>query len=47
MDEFIKVSHVFIYDISRYIATFCDLKKMTKLFYILVIFYLSIALDSP
>ena len=30
MDEFINVSHVFINDISRYIATFCNLKKRTK-----------------
>ena len=30
MDEFIDVSHVFINDISRYIAAFCDLKKKTK-----------------
>ena len=30
MDEFINLSHVFINDISRYIATFCDLKKRKK-----------------
>ena len=30
MDEFINVYHAFISDISRYIATFCDLKKRTK-----------------
>ena len=30
MDEFINVSHVFINDISRCIATSCDLKKRTK-----------------
>ena len=30
MDEFMNVSHIFINDISKYIATFCDLKKRTK-----------------
>ena len=28
---FINVSHVFINDISRYIATSCDLKKRAKI----------------
>ena len=31
MDDFINASHIFINDISRYIASFCDLKKRTKL----------------
>ena len=30
MDKFINVSHVFINDISRYMATSCDLKKWKK-----------------
>ena len=30
MDEFINALPVFVDDISRYIATFCDLKKRTK-----------------
>ena len=30
MDEFMNVSHVFINDISSYIATSCELKKRTK-----------------
>ena len=34
MDEFINVSHVFINDISTNIATFCELKKRTKNYFI-------------
>ena len=34
MDEFINGSHVFINDISRYIATFCELKKRKKIYFI-------------
>ena len=34
MDKFINVSHIFINDISRYMANFCDLKKKTKSFFI-------------
>ena len=30
MDEFINLSDVFINDIDRCVATFCDLKKITK-----------------
>ena len=30
MDEFLNLSDVFINDISRCIATFCDFKKRTK-----------------
>ena len=30
MDKFINVSHIFIIDISRYMAIFSDLKKRTK-----------------
>ena len=30
MDEFINVPLVFINSNSRYIATFCDIKKITK-----------------
>ena len=30
MDEFVNVSHVFINDISTYIATFCELNKRAK-----------------
>ena len=30
MDEFINVSHIFINDVSRCIAIFCDLKKKAK-----------------
>ena len=41
MDELINVSHVFINDISRYIATFCDLKKRTKK----VVSYFSVSLS--
>ena len=29
MNEFINVPHIFINDISTYIATFCELKKRT------------------
>ena len=48
MDEFINVFHAFINNISRYIATSCDLKKRAKSsFFILMFFYLSIVLDSP
>ena len=47
MDEFINIS-VFINDISRYIATSCDLKnERNKKFFILEFFYFSIALESP
>ena len=34
MDEFVNVSHVFINDISRHIATFGDLNKITKNYFI-------------
>ena len=34
MYEFINVSHVFINDISRYIAISCDLKKRAKSYFI-------------
>ena len=48
MDEFIYVSHVFINDISRHVATSCDLKnKRNKKFFILVFFYFSIVLNLP
>ena len=30
MDKFINVSHIFINDISRYMAIFSDLRKRTK-----------------
>ena len=30
MDEFINVSLVFVNYNSRYVATFCDMKKITK-----------------
>ena len=33
MDEFINVSYVSINEISRYIATFCDLKKIIKIYF--------------
>ena len=40
MDEFINVSRVFINDISRYIATSCDLKnEKNKRFFNLVCFF--------
>ena len=29
MNEFINVCHIFMNDMSRYIVTFCDLKKRT------------------
>ena len=48
MDEFINVSHIFINDISTYIATFCDLKKITKRSFIFqCFFYLSNVLNLP
>ena len=46
---YIKVSHIFISDISRYIVTFCGLKKRTKssLFYCFFLSFhcLQMALD--
>ena len=35
MDEFMNVSHAFINNISRYIAAFCDLKKIMKVSFII------------
>ena len=34
IDKFINVSHVFIYDIGKYMATFCDLMKGAKISFI-------------
>ena len=47
MDEFINIS-VFINDISRYIATSCDLKnKKHKRFFILVFFIFPLSSTRP
>ena len=35
MNEFINLSRVFINDISRYIATLCNLKKRKEISFIL------------
>ena len=40
MDDLINISHVFINDFSRYIATSCDLKKWTKSSFIFFIFFI-------
>ena len=49
MDEFINVSHVFINEISRYIATSGDLKneRNKKTLHSSVFFYCSVVLDTP
>ena len=48
MDKFIDVSHVFINDINRYMATSCDLtKRKRKLFYILMFFIFPLSLNLP
>ena len=46
-DEFINVSHFFIKNVSRFIATFVYFKKRKKVLLYFGIFYLSIVLDSP
>ena len=37
----------FLSMISRYIASFCDLKKRTKVFYILPLFYSPLSPTRP
>ena len=46
MDEFINVSHVFINEISRYIATSCDLKNERNKKTLHLVFFFIVPLSS-